>query len=135
MILTIRYTPPGAPGTDSLHLELYAEPGSRLDLQLSAPPRLAVPFSEPAHQSQSVVLASGVDIPGPRSTKDWDQPGLPLACAPGRVPELLTDAQAHARMRYGYQQGWAQRRIAAFAGRATGTVNKHLSRLKEKDTQ
>jgi hypothetical protein len=60
---------------------------------------------------------------------DWDLPGLPADCAPGRTPELLTDAQAHARIRYGYTQGWAQRRVAAFAGRSPSTVHKHMKAL------
>lgn len=30
--------------------------------------------------------------------KDWDLPGLPADCAPGRASELLTDAQARARI-------------------------------------
>lgn len=60
---------------------------------------------------------------------DWDLPGLPADCAPGRTPELLTDAQAHARIRYGYAQGWAQRRVAAFAGRSPSTVHKHMKAL------
>ncbi|MEU3282102.1 hypothetical protein [Streptomyces antibioticus] len=36
VIVTVHYIPPGAPGADSLHLELHAEPGARLTLQLGA---------------------------------------------------------------------------------------------------
>ncbi|MFJ5851250.1 hypothetical protein [Streptomyces sp. NPDC092903] len=64
------------------------------------------------------------DLPPPRSSQDWDQPGLPADCAPGRAPGLLTDAQAHARMDYGLAQGWTQRRTGAFAGRSATVVNR-----------
>ncbi|MET8725503.1 hypothetical protein, partial [Streptomyces misionensis] len=50
--------------------------------------------------------------------KDWDLPGLPADCAPGRAPELLTDSQVTARIDYGLTQGWTQRRIGEFAGRS-----------------
>lgn len=61
--------------------------------------------------------------------KDWDLPGIPSDCAPGRAPELLNDAQAHARIRYGHANGWAQRRVATFAGRSPSTVHKHMKAL------
>jgi hypothetical protein len=57
--------------------------------------------------------------------KDWDMPGLPADCAPGRAPELLTDEQARARIVYGLSRTvWTQRRIGQFAGRSATTVNK-----------
>lgn len=56
--------------------------------------------------------------------KDWELPDLPADCAPGRAPELLTDAQSRARIRYGLGRGWTQRRIGEFAGRSATTVNK-----------
>lgn len=61
--------------------------------------------------------------------KDWDLPGLPADCAPGREPALLTDSQAHARIGYGHANGWAQRRVATFAGRSPSTVHKHMKAL------
>ncbi|MFF7366043.1 hypothetical protein, partial [Streptomyces sp. NPDC008125] len=39
--------------------------------------------------------------------KDWDLPGLPADCKPGCAPELLTDEQSRARIRYGHSLGWA----------------------------
>ncbi|WP_406723373.1 helix-turn-helix domain-containing protein (plasmid) [Streptomyces althioticus] len=125
MIVTVHYTPPGASDTDSLHLELHAEPGARLALQLGAR-RPSAPADIPA-QAQP---ADPLPPPPPASPHDWDLPGLPADCAPGRKPELLTEAQATARLRYGYDQGWTQRRIGAFAGRATGTVHKHIERFR-----
>lgn len=61
--------------------------------------------------------------------KDWELPDLPADCAPGRAPELLTDAQARARMDYGLSRGWTQRRIGEFAGRSATTVNKYKARV------
>ncbi|MFD9684077.1 hypothetical protein ACFWAD_29695 [Rhodococcus sp. NPDC059969] len=61
--------------------------------------------------------------------KDWDIPGLPADCAPGQKPDLLTDNQAHARIRYGHANGWAQRRVATFAGRSPSTIHKHMKVL------
>jgi hypothetical protein len=49
---------------------------------------------------------------------------LPKETGPGLRPEVLTDAQALARIRYGHENGWAQRRVAAFAGRSPSTVHK-----------
>lgn len=62
--------------------------------------------------------------------KDWDLPGLPADCAPGRAPKLLTDAQVTARIDYGLTQGWTQRRIGEFAGRSATVVNR---RKKERE--
>ncbi|MFJ1610452.1 hypothetical protein ACIOHS_45190 [Streptomyces sp. NPDC088253] len=57
--------------------------------------------------------------------KDWELPELPADCAPGRVPDLLTDEQARARVVYGLTRtDWTQRRIGEFAGRSATTVNK-----------
>ncbi|MEV8334433.1 DUF2637 domain-containing protein [Streptomyces niveus] len=53
--------------------------------------------------------------------RDWELPG---ECVPGRAPELLTDEQSRARIRYGLAQEWTQRRIGEFAGRSATTVNK-----------
>ncbi|MEV6134331.1 helix-turn-helix domain-containing protein [Streptomyces violaceusniger] len=129
VIVTVHYTPPGTP--DSLLLELHAEPGARLTLHLSSPPLPAADTCGTAEKPKAVA-----PIPEPRHTsQDWDLPGLPAECSPGRAPHLLTDAQATARIRYGYQQGWTQRRIATFAGRATGTVHKHISRFKQENRQ
>ncbi|GBF63544.1 hypothetical protein TMEN_6171 [Trichophyton mentagrophytes] len=65
-------------------------------------------------------------VPAPAGPgKDWDLPDLPADCAPGRVPDLLTDEQARARIVYGLlRTDWTQRRIGAFAGRSATTVNK-----------
>ncbi|WP_157968725.1 hypothetical protein [Streptomyces geranii] len=50
---------------------------------------------------------------------------MPVECAPGRAPELLTDVQARARIVYGLTRtDWTQRRIGEFAGRSATTVNK-----------
>nr|WP_031942413.1 helix-turn-helix domain-containing protein [Streptomyces rochei]BAP15802.1 hypothetical protein [Streptomyces rochei] len=62
--------------------------------------------------------------------KDWDLPGLPADCAPGRAPELLTDAQVNARIDHGLAQGWTQRRVGEFAGRSATVVNR---RKKERE--
>ncbi len=43
VIVTVHDTPSGAPDTDSLHLELHAEPGARLTLHLGAHQILASP--------------------------------------------------------------------------------------------
>ena len=102
----------------------------RLGLQTST----ANPDPEPAGAPDSGAELPA-DLPQPRSAQDWDDPALPADCAPGRAPALLTDAQALARIRHGHQQGWAQRRIAAFSGRATGTVHKHIARYKEESNQ
>ena len=56
--------------------------------------------------------------------KDWDLPGLPAGCAPGRAPELLTDTQVNARIDYGFTQEWTQRRIGEFAGQSATVVNR-----------
>ncbi|MFF4181554.1 helix-turn-helix domain-containing protein, partial [Streptomyces sp. NPDC001750] len=61
--------------------------------------------------------------------QDWELPGLPEDCAPGRLPALLTDAQSRARIRYGHERGWAQRRVAVFADRSPSTVHKHMKAL------
>lgn len=64
--------------------------------------------------------------PAAGPVKDWDLPGLPKEAGPGLRPEVLTDAQSLARIRYGHENGWAQRRVAAFAGRSPSTVHKHM---------
>lgn len=56
--------------------------------------------------------------------KDWELPGLPADVRPGVASIMLTDEQSHIRIRYGLDQGWAQRRIGEFAGRSATTVNK-----------
>lgn len=58
-----------------------------------------------------------------------DLPGLPADCAPGTGSALLTDAQAHARIRYGLSQGWTQRRIGEFAGREPSAGERILAVL------
>ncbi|SEB29568.1 hypothetical protein SAMN04490357_0016 [Streptomyces misionensis] len=133
VIVTVQYTPPGA--ADSLRLELHAEPGARLTLQLGA---RTTPASVPT-QPQPTDWEDLSGRPKPPASpdwadlsgiRDWDLPGLPAECAPGRRPELLTDSQVTARLRYGYEQGWTQRRIGAFAGRAAGTVHKYVERFR-----
>ncbi|MFJ2645047.1 hypothetical protein [Streptomyces sp. NPDC087511] len=89
-----------------------AETRSRVSARLDVSDRQEQPAAAPA---------------GP--VKDWDLPGLPADCAPGRAPELLTDTQAHARIRYGHEHGWSQRRVATFAGRSPSTIHKHYSVL------
>ncbi|MGW7673780.1 helix-turn-helix domain-containing protein [Streptomyces sp. NPDC054775] len=106
VILTVRYTPPGAPDDDALHPVLHASPGARLALQLDA-------RSAPAP----------ADIPA-QAAPDWQAPGLPADCASGTEPHLLTDPHAHARIKYGLSQGWTQRRIGEFAGRSATVVNR-----------
>ncbi|TXR91757.1 hypothetical protein EAO73_35840 [Streptomyces sp. col6] len=69
------------------------------------------------------------DLPQPRSSHDWDLPGLPAGCAPGRAPGLLTEEQSRARIRYGLDHGWTQRRIGRFAGRSATTVSKVKSTI------
>ncbi|MEU8623200.1 helix-turn-helix domain-containing protein [Streptomyces sp. NPDC048623] len=110
VIVTVHYTPPGAPDTDSLHLELHAEPGARLTVHLGTPARPLTSADIPAQ-------------PQPEPP-DWNRPGLPADCAPGTEPALLTDTQAHARIQYGLSQGWTQRRIGEFAGRSATVVNR-----------
>ncbi|MEW1552193.1 hypothetical protein [Streptomyces tsukubensis] len=110
VIVTVDYTPPGAPSTDRLHLELHAEPGARLTIHLGTPAQPLTSADIPAQ-------------PQPEPS-DWDLPSLPADCVPGRTPELLTDAQAHARIQYGLSQGWTQRRIGEFAGRSATIVNR-----------
>ncbi|MFD6783557.1 helix-turn-helix domain-containing protein [Streptomyces diastaticus] len=110
VIVTMRYTPPGAPDTESLHLELHTEPGARLTVHLGRHAR----------------SLTSVDIPAQPQPEqpDWDRPNLPADCAPGIKPVLLTDTQAHARIHYGLSQGWTQRRTGEFAGRSAAVVNR-----------
>ncbi|MFJ8856571.1 hypothetical protein [Streptomyces sp. NPDC102437] len=84
-------------------------------LHPTAPPRPPAPAPEPA------------DLPQPRSAHPWDDPSLPDDCAPGLAPDLLTDAQSLARIRYGYEHGWSQRRVATFAGRSPATAHKRYA--------
>ncbi|MDQ0913727.1 hypothetical protein QFZ22_009799 [Streptomyces canus] len=95
---------------------------ARIEEHQEAKPETAVP----AH---SKILERPTPAPvGP--VKDWDLPGLPADCAPGRAPELLTDAQVTARIDYGLTQEWTQRRIGEFAGRSATVVNR---RKKERE--
>ncbi|MFE4177522.1 hypothetical protein ACFRR7_36720 [Streptomyces sp. NPDC056909] len=124
VILTVRYTPPGAPESDSLHLELHTEPGARVSLRLTSPPRPPVPADPgPAPESRPAPAPQSA-FPQPRGARAWDDPALPADCAPGLAPDLLTDAQANARILYGLARGWTQRRVGEFAGRSATTVNK-----------
>ncbi|MEW1552179.1 DUF2637 domain-containing protein [Streptomyces tsukubensis] len=84
---------------------------------------------EPAAPADSQIWERPAPAPAAGPAKDWNLPGLPADCAPGRTPELLTDTQAHARIRYGHANGWAQRRVATFAGRSPSTVHKHMKAL------
>ncbi|GAA2913124.1 hypothetical protein GCM10010524_50190 [Streptomyces mexicanus] len=136
VIVTVHYTPPGAPDTGTLHLELHADPGARLTVHLgtrhATPPVPTQPEPpdwedlsgrpEPRFKGQDEADLSGIF--------DWDLADLPADCAPGRKPELLTGAQAVARIRYGYEQGWSQRRIASFAGRSPSTAHKYVERFR-----
>ncbi|MCA1224068.1 hypothetical protein [Streptomyces sp. 8L] len=134
MTLTVRYTPPGAPDSDSIHVKLHAAPGARIELHLPLPNPRDPTDTDP----QTTLLPTDHDQASPWATttkpeataKDWELPWLPADCAPGTEPLLLTDAQAAARLRYGYEQGWAQRRIGAFAGRAPATVHKYVERFR-----
>lgn len=63
-----------------------AEPAAAAPRQ-DAPARVTARVDE--HQEQ----------PPAGPLKDWDLLGLPADCAPGRGPELLTDAQVNARSR------------------------------------
>ncbi|MBK3647818.1 hypothetical protein, partial [Streptomyces sp. MBT33] len=72
--------------------------------------------------ADSKILERPAPAAGP--AKDWDLPGLPADCAPGRAPELLTDSQVTARIDYGLTQEWTQRRIGEFAGRSATVVNR-----------
>ncbi|MCX4581372.1 hypothetical protein OHB41_51430 [Streptomyces sp. NBC_01571] len=116
VIVTVHYIPPGASDTDSLRLELHAEPGARLTVHLGAHRPPAPASADIPAQPQP---ASPASHPLPQ---DSDLPGLPADCAPGTRPALLTDTQAHARIRYGLSQGWTQRRIGEFAGRKLALV-------------
>ncbi|MEU2856721.1 helix-turn-helix domain-containing protein [Streptomyces syringium] len=98
-----------------------------------APQRPAAPVAaaqpRPAGRIDVAIGAGHQEQPPAGPVADWDLPGLPHDCAPGRRPELLTDTQAHARIRYGHAIGWSQRRVAAFAGRSPSTVHKHVKAL------
>lgn len=170
VIVTVHYTPPGAPDSDRLHLELHAEPGARLTVHLGAlrpPPKptetpavpsqaqepqgpslrstvhrlhaLGITDTDTAQRQAAAALgravspgsvarylreASAAQSPQLPPARDWHLPSLPADCAPGRAPQLLTDTQAHARIRYGISQGWTQRRIGEFAGRSATVVNR-----------
>ncbi|GAA2268233.1 hypothetical protein GCM10010232_70760 [Streptomyces amakusaensis] len=84
---------------------------------------------EAATPAHSQIWERPAPVPAAGPVKDWDLPGLPADCAPGRKPDLLTETQAHARIRYGHANGWAQRRVATFAGRSPSTVHKHMKAL------
>ncbi|MEV6134315.1 hypothetical protein AB0M05_47260 [Streptomyces violaceusniger] len=106
-----------------------------------APARPATPIPSPAQERKPAPVAAAQTSASARVTsrieadpepappagpvKDWQLPGLPADCAPGRAPELLTDAQVTARMNYGLDQEWTQRRIGEFAGRSATVVNRH----------
>ncbi|WP_327278455.1 helix-turn-helix domain-containing protein (plasmid) [Streptomyces sp. NBC_01224] len=108
----------------------FARPADR------APARKDVTASVAAAHAAAGRVSARVDVvdqepPAEKAgpVKDWDLAGLPADCAPGRAPELLTDTQAHARIRYGHKHGWSQRRVATFAGRSPSTIHKHYSAL------
>ncbi|MFC5157025.1 hypothetical protein [Streptomyces amakusaensis] len=87
----------------------------------------------PEHVAPDITVEPPADLPQPRSTaQDPNLLDLPAECGPGRPPELLTDAQAHARILYGLTQDWTQRRIGKFAGRSATTVNKVKSSMESK---
>ncbi|MFJ5646406.1 hypothetical protein [Streptomyces sp. NPDC093223] len=113
--------PTAAPGTT-----VVSEPTPALQRAVTAP---AASVPAPA---RVVARIDAADPEPPRPAtgpvKDWDRPGLPADCAPGRAPELLTDAQVTARMNYGLDQEWTQRRIGEFAGRSATVVNRHKAR-------
>ncbi|WP_217207762.1 hypothetical protein [Streptomyces sp. AC550_RSS872] len=89
----------------------------------TTPARVTARVDDNEHQEQQPKQPTG-------PAKDWDLPGLPADCAPGRTPELLTDTQVNARIDYGLTQGWTQRRIGEFAGRSATVVNR---RKKERE--
>lgn len=95
VIVTVQYTPPGA--ADSLRLELHAEPGARLTLQLGA---RTTPASVPT-QPQPTDWEDLSGRPKPPASpdwadlsgiRDWDlpasrpsaRPGAGLSCSPTR---------------------------------------------------
>ncbi|MCT2544307.1 DUF2637 domain-containing protein [Streptomyces atratus] len=110
----------------------FARPADR------APARKDATASVAAAQTAAGRVSARVDVdvveqeqPAEKAgpTHDWDLSGLPDDCAPGRRPELLTDGQARARIRYGFECEWSQRRVAVFAGRSPSTVHKHMKAL------
>ncbi len=106
--------------TDSAAFARPATPASVAAAQ-TAPARVTARLDD-EHQEQPPTKPAG-------PVKDWDLPGLPADCAPGRTPELLTDAQVVARMTYGITQGWTQRRTGEFAGRSATVVNRHKQKM------
>ncbi|MFF3558406.1 hypothetical protein ACFYXL_33895 [Streptomyces tsukubensis] len=103
----------------------------------AAAPRQDAPAALPAAAPGPARVTARVDehqedepAPAAGPVKDWDLPGLPADCAPGRAPELLTDAQVNARIDYGLTQEWTQRRTGEFAGRSATVVNR---RKKERE--
>ncbi|SEB29426.1 hypothetical protein SAMN04490357_0001 [Streptomyces misionensis] len=134
-----------AQAVQALHATPQAPAAPRKDATLSvaaaqatAPGRVTARIEDqedkpaPAATADSQIWERPAPQPAAPSgpVKDWDLPGLPADCAPGRAPELLTDAQVTARIDYGLTQGWTQRRVGEFAGRSATVVNR---RKKERE--
>ncbi|MFD7631810.1 hypothetical protein ACFV7Q_38390 [Streptomyces sp. NPDC059851] len=105
-----------------------ARPGNRGRRPARRPPRITARVDQ--HQDDKPAApadSQNWERPAPAAdpVKDWDLPALPADCAPVRAPELLTDTQVVARMNYGLDQGWTQRRIGELAGRSATLVNRH----------
>ncbi len=117
--------------TDSAAFARSAEPAAAAPLK-DATASVAASQTAPARVVTARVDEHQEDEPAPAAgpVKDWDLPGLPADCAPGRAPELLTDSQVTARIDYGLTQEWTQRRIGEFAGRSATVVNR---RKKERE--
>lgn len=105
-------------------------------LPASAPQAPARPTTAPAPAPARPQVSARVPEPQTapaapaRPLADWQRPDLPASCAPGRRPELLTDAQREARIEYGLsQEDWSQRRIGEFAGRSATVVNRRKKEL------
>ncbi|MBV7674354.1 hypothetical protein STHAL_33460 [Streptomyces halstedii] len=100
--------------------------------QAPARPTTAVAAEAPARPQVSARVPEPQTAPAApaRPLADWQRPDLPASCAPGRRPELLTDAQREARIEYGLsQEDWSQRRIGEFAGRSATVVNRRKKEL------
>ncbi|WP_332010494.1 hypothetical protein OH736_45985 (plasmid) [Streptomyces sp. NBC_01650] len=133
---TAAYRPVSAPVASSAPRTTdnaaFARPADRAPARKDATASVAAAHATAGRVSARVDVdvvdqESPAEKAGP--VKDWDLAGLPADCAPGRAPELLTDTQAHARIRYGHKNGWSQRRVATFAGRSPSTIHKHYSAL------
>ncbi|GAA3262349.1 hypothetical protein GCM10010493_41230 [Streptomyces lavendulae subsp. grasserius] len=89
VVLSVRYTPPDAAECDSVHIELHADPGSRVRVQLAQP------------RSADAAGPPGPATPGPTS-----EPELFLlreACEAGILP--LSYAAARHRKARARKQG------------------------------